>query len=383
MPATPPMPAADDDLAVLAEAHEWLVQGARVALATVVETWGSAPRAVGAHLAIRADGLFRGSVSGGCVEGDVIAEAERLLSARASGHDSDEDAGAARMLAFGVTNERAWATGLACGGRIRILLEDVTHLRSTLRRILDAARARRTVLRWREIPEGGQGVIEMPADAAALVEPPAPFLRTPEGRAAIAQVAHAGGVEILDDGSRGLVLQAWLPAPRLVIVGAVHIAARLAPMARALGFAVEVVDPRGAFVDAFRPAPPENGRGDAVAVIEDWPDEHLARAPLDAASALVALTHDPKLDDAAIGAALRSPAFHIGALGSRRTHAARLARLRRAGFDDRQLARIHGPVGLDIGARGPGEIALAILAELVAVRRAAPPAGRVTDGTAR
>ncbi len=170
----------------------------------------------------------------------------------------------------------------------------------------------------------------------------------------------------IEDGGAALFVQVFNPPARLIVVGAVHIAQPLVPMAALAGDAVTVVDPRGAFAT--------DRRFPGVSLTDDWPDQALAALAPDRRTAVVTLTHDPKLDDPALMAALRSEAFYIGALGSRRTHAARLERLREAGFDDTELARIHGPVGLSIGARSPAEIAVSILAQIteVAHRTAAP-----------
>jgi len=161
---------------------------------------------------------------------------------------------------------------------------------------------------------------------------------------------------------RRLFLKAVVPAPRLILVGAVHIAQALAPMGALAGYGVTVIDPRRSFAT--------DARFPAVELSNEWPDEALTRLSPDVRTAIVTLTHDPKLDDPALTVALNSPAFYIGSLGSRKTHAARLKRLAAAGFDDGALARIHGPVGLSIGALSPAEIALSILAQITAIRRA-------------
>ncbi len=349
-PSSSAPPAGDPDLAALEQARAWVAAGHPVALATVTATWGSAPRGVGAHLAVRADGLFASSVSGGCVEGDVIAAARELLA---------RDDAAVRTLNFGVADETAWRAGLACGGRIRILLENVSRAPGFLAAIPGAVRTRRRAFRLVDPADGrdawsaGDGPVTGPlAGGAGLPLPP------PAG-AVSGSLAAAG---------RELFLRIYAPAPRLVIAGASHIAVYLARFAAALGWVVEVIDPRGAFVDAFRH---QLGAESRVAVFEDWPDEVLERRPLDAFSALVTLTHDPKIDDVALAHALASSAFYIGALGSRRTHAARLKRLADKGFDEEALARIEGPVGLAIGAKGPAEIAVAIAAAVIARLRAA------------
>ncbi len=341
----------DPDLATLAQAGRWLEAGHGVALATVIETWGSAPRAIGSHLAVRADGLFAGSVSGGCVEGDVVAAATELLAKKE----------AVRELAFGVPHETAWRVGLACGGRIRILIENVSRNPAFLASLLDAARARTAAWRLVALADGAD------AWGSAATAPQGPLAESlPAGELALPPETAAGS-RLVTVADRSFFLRVYEPARRLVITGAAHIATYLVRFAAELGQQVTVIDPRGAFLDAFR-AQLSSGR-EAVTVIEDWPDEALARHPLDAWSALVTLTHDPKIDDVALDAALASPAFYIGALGSRRTHAARLARLAARGWSEQDLARIHGPVGLAIGAKGPAEIALSILAEIIATAR--------------
>jgi len=309
---------AKDDLAVLATAAEWQRSGHNVAVATVVETWGSAPRRTGSHLVIRSDGLFEGSVSGGCVEGDVITEAQALLDSTA----------VSRRLDYGVADETAWQVGLACGGKIGVLVQrlgDDGFPLAVIDRLAAAAQA------------GDEVVLATDLASGATRE------------------AEAGDF-----------VRRWPPPRRLAIIGAVHIAQALVPLAQALGLAVTVIDPRGLFAADARFA--------GLDLDRRWPDEALADWRPNAASAVVALTHDPKLDDVALAAALRSPAFYIAALGSRKNHGRRRERLAALGFADADLDRIHGPAGLDIGAADPAEIALSIAAQLTATWRARHPA---------
>lgn len=307
------MSAGGDELdRLLAAAQAWLAAGHGVAIATVAETWGSAPRRPGSHLVVRDDGLFEGSVSGGCVEGDVIANALELIGE-----------GGFRRLDYGVADATAWEVGLACGGRIAILVQALHPDRFPPGLLDRLAAARR---------DGHELVLSTDAEG-----------RTVEGVV------------------EGAFVNRYPPPLRLAIVGAVHIAQALVPIARLLGYDVRVVDPRGLFGAAAR-------FGD-IDVDGRWPDEALADWRLNAASAVVTLTHDPKLDDPALLAALASPAFYIGALGSRRTHAARLERLAAAGVAPDQLARIHGPAGLDLGAASPAEIALSVAAQMTAAWR--------------
>ena len=311
-------------------AKDWLDEGRRVALATVVETWGSAPRPVGSQLVIDEGGAMEGSVSGGCVEGAVVAEAMEALAGD----------GSARLLTYGVSDDDAFAVGLACGGTIRVLVEPVGGAMpaGVLADLVAARAARRPVAYVTSLSRGGGRLVEAAAEAY-----PDRFR------------ADRSGVE--EDGDTFVAVHN--PPLRLVVVGGVHIAQALLPMARACGYDPVIVDPRPAFGAAAR-FPGER-------IVEDWPDGALAALGLDARTAVVTLTHDPKLDDPAIRAALASDVFYLGCLGSTRTHGKRLDRL--ADLGPQALARIHGPVGLDIGARSPAEIAVSILAEMTRVLR--------------
>ncbi len=302
-----------DDLgALLDTARAWRAAGHGIAIATVIETWGSAPRMKGAHLIVRDDGLFEGSVSGGCVEGEVITEALELIPR-----------GGWTRLDYGVADAKAWEVGLACGGRIAVLVQavaDGVFAPALLDRIADARAAGVTLSLGTDLATG-----------------------------------------VTSERDTGDFVRVYPPPLRLAIVGAVHIAQALVPLARLVGYDPLVIDPRGAFA--------AGPRFEGVALDARWPDEALAEWRPNRASAVVALTHDPKLDDVALAAALRSDAFYIAALGSRKNHAGRLERLREQGFDEATLARIHGPAGLDIGASGPAEIALSVAAQMVAAWR--------------
>jgi xanthine dehydrogenase accessory factor len=313
-------------------AERWLADGRSVALGTVIATWGSAPRQAGSQIAVRDDGAFTGSVSGGCVEGAVIEAA--LISLRE---------GKFRRLAFGVTDEKAWSVGLACGGRIEIFVEPLRDAGS-LSALNQIRRSAGSVVRAVAL-DGGE---------ARLIDPYTDI--SPLGLAAAAAARSGAGCRT-EIAGRQYFLAVFHPPVDLVVVGAVHIAQALAGMAAQLGFRLRLIDPRASFATAERfPGLPLD---------HAWPDEALARAPLGPRSALIALSHDPKIDDPALVAALASPAFYIGALGSKKTQAARLARLQAAGIAQEALARIHGPVGLAIGAKSPEEIALSILAGIV------------------
>jgi len=311
----------------------WHRAGQASVIATVIETWGSAPRPVGSQLAIREDGHMEGSVSGGCVEGAVIVEALEAM----------ED-GAARTLEFGVSDDEAFAVGLACGGTIRVLVEPVGTAAPI--DVLDQLVAAR--------------VARAPAAYVAALNGTERRLGTPDQFADRFRLDRSG---VLEDGQTFVGVHN--PPLRMIVVGGVHIAQHLLPMARACGYDPILVDPRPAFGSS--------ARFPDVHILDDWPDAALRTAGLDTRTAVVTLTHDAKLDDPAIKAALTSDVFYLGCLGSTRTHAKRVARLKEAGFSDLSIDRIHAPVGLDIGGRSPAEIAVSIMAEVTKRLRKGDP----------
>ncbi len=330
-----------DDADVLRRAEGWRAGGLDVALATVVRTWGSAPRPVGSLLAANGRGEFAGSVSGGCVEGEVVRAARRAL----------ED-GEPRLLEFGVSDERAQEVGLACGGTVHV---DVRRLgRGDL---LEPLLARLTARSPAVL------ALALRGPEVRLLDPLAPGGAEPALADAARGAAEADASGRADVAGEPWFLRVFNPRVRVVVCGAVHVAQALVPAARLIGWDALVVDARRAFAT--------EERFEGVPLVRAWPEEALARIAPDRRTAVVALTHDPKLDDPALAAALRSDAFYVGALGSRRSHAARLERLRAMGLGEAALARIHGPVGLPIGARSSAEIAISIVAEIVAELRSA------------
>ena len=314
------MPPVMDD--AIAAAAAWLTAGHSVALGTVVASWGSALRGPGSQMAVRDDGVFVGSVSAGCVENEVIAAALETLAD-----------GKPRNLEFGVTDDMAWSAGLTCSGHIGIFVEAADAA------LLDGLRTGKPVVRALDL-KGQYRFIDPSTDKSA------------------ADAARADKSGMGDD---GWFLEVHNPPLELVIVGAVHIAQVLWPMAQLANYRVRIIDPRTGWANA--------ARFEGAALVHAWPGEALAAEPLGPRSALVVLAHDPKIDDPALLAALASPAFYLGALGSKKSHAARLERLAAAGATPEQLGRIHGPVGLAIGARNPGEIALSILAQMTQALR--------------
>ena len=340
---------ASEDDEIFERIAAWRADHRRVALATVVRTWGSAPRRAGSHLAIEEGGVFAGSVSGGCVEGEVARQAREVCAA-----------GQPRLLEFSVSDFDAWQVGLACGGHVAIYVERVED--SAIDAALAAARAaRRAVARVSRLQDGVQALVEATGTTGPL---PLPQPVLDEVRARLAR--NDSGLLATDS---ALFVRCYVPAPRLFIIGAVHIAQALHTLARVVGYEVTVIDPRTAFATSQQFA--------GLGVVDEWPDAALRRLAPDAGSAVVALTHDPKLDDPALAVALGSPAFYVGALGSRRTHAQRLERLAALGLGE-AARRIHAPIGLDLGGRSAGEIAVSIMAQIVQerCRPASAPAGK-------
>jgi xanthine dehydrogenase accessory factor len=313
-----------------------LARDGRAALATIVATWGSAPVPVGGQMAIAADGSFAGSVSGGCVEGEVITEAVECIEG--------EQPQRPRLMDFGVEDETAWRVGLPCGGKIRILIERLDGAEGAAFAVtLKQARASRQALVVRTRLTDGQREIFHRETTA------------PEHLYAPRFLSGVSGFETTQEGDA--FVHARLPPPRIVVIGATHIAQVLAELVRATGFDVIVIDPRTAFA-AERRFP-------GVRLMTEWPQDALPRLRLDPYTAVATLAHVDHIDDEALKLACRSECFYVGALGSRRNHAKRVERLTAAGLTAVEIARIASPIGLDLGATTPPEIALAVMAEIL------------------
>ncbi len=313
-----------------------LARDGRAVMATIVETWGSAPVPVGGQMAVALDGGFAGSVSGGCVEGEVIAEALECL-------EGDQPQ-RPRLLDFGVADETAWRVGLPCGGKIRVLVERLDGREGVaFTAALAQARATRRALVVRTRLTDGQREI-FHRDAIAPDHPHARRF-----------LSGISGFETAPDGDA--FVHARLPPPRIIIIGATHIAQVLAELVRATGFDAIVVDPRTAFA-AERRFP-------GVQLMTEWPQDALPQLRLDPYTAVATLAHVDHIDDEALKLACRSECFYVGALGSRRNHAKRVERLAAAGLTADEISRIASPIGLDLGATTPPEIALAVMAEIL------------------
>jgi xanthine dehydrogenase accessory factor len=307
------------DLNVLRQVAQWTATGHAVALATITRTWGSAPRPPGSVVAIRGDGLVAGSVSGGCIEDDLIDKAKAGALTTQLPH----------VVKYGIDTDTAQRFGLPCGGMIELVLEPVlprTRIDELLQRLARGERVRRILTL-----ASGQVVLQpaTPQDELRLDD--------------TTLTTHHG------------------PHWRLVLIGAGQMTQYLAQMAQALDYQVMVIDPREEYATGFHI--------DGATLLRDMPDDALKALAVDGHTAVIALTHDPKLDDLALMEALVSDAFYVGAIGSRANQAKRKQRLgEHFGITDDQFARLHGPVGLKNGARTPPEIAVSILAELTAVR---------------
>jgi len=326
------------------EARRWLSEGVGVGRAVLVRAAGSSPFEVGRTLYVAGDGRIAGSVSAGCVEGAAV---EAVRAARRGGYRE--------LVRYGVTDERAAEVGLSCGGVIDVLVEPelpdevlraaeqdrAWAIASPLPAGREVAQVARVVLDETGVRSGGLGDVQADRDLAAVA------------RAAL----EAGASRTVLVAGRQVYLEVRAPK-RLVIVGAGEIAVYLVRLAHAIGFTTVVIDARSAFLTRER-------FPDADVLLVGWADEIAETAGIDRHAYVVALAHDPKADDPAMVTALRSDARYIGALGSRRSHAARVVRLRDAGVSDAQLARVHAPVGIDLGGHRPSDIALGILAEIV------------------
>lgn len=306
------------DTQVLLRAQQWLAQGRRVALGTVVRTWGSAPRPIGSWVAIAEDGQVVGSVSGGCIEDDLIEQARigTLFCATP------------QRLTYGLNADEAHRFGLPCGGTLEVVIETLGAA-SGIEALLAELQAGRITRRQLDLHTG---------------------------RVALTSATGPDALQLTADA----LITVHGPQLRLILIGAGQVSHYLAQMALACDYAVIVCDPR----EEYR----HTGQVPGVQLVHTMPDDTVLALKPDARTAVVALTHDPKLDDLALMEALQSEAFYVGAIGSRANQAKRRERLLEFGVTPEQLMRLHGPVGLNIGARTPPEIAVAILAHMTAVR---------------
>lgn len=336
---------------ILETIESWRVEGKAVAVATVVEVWGSAPRRPGSRMAISSEGELAGSVSGGCVEAALYEDARDVL-----------ETGRPRLVRYGVPDEKAWSVGLTCGGTIEVFVERLAaagERPELYERMVD--------LLLKEESFAVATAISGPSAGARLL-----IRRSGETSGSLGNAEDDGevvkralgllpgpGSSRFDSGEDELFLEVLAPRDKLVIVGAVHIAIPLVTLAKELGYRTYVVDPRKIF------ATPERFPH-ADELIDRWPHKAMEKIGIGEASSVAVLCHDDKIDVPALKAALDSRARYVGVLGSKRTHARRVEKLREAGVSSEAIERIHAPIGLDLGGRRPEEIALAIMAEIIA-----------------
>ncbi|HET6803003.1 MAG: XdhC family protein [Betaproteobacteria bacterium] len=311
------------DLDVLRTSADWVDAGRRVLLVTVVKTWGSSPRPEGAMLAVRDDGHVVGSVSGGCIEDDIVDRTRR----------EGQQATKCDVVTYGVSADEARRFGLPCGGTLQLVVEPLTR-ESGMRALLREVETGHLVARRLDLASGFATL--HPARANDGLEFDGKVLRTIHG-----------------------------PRYRMLVIGASQLSKYLAQIAVGLDYQVTICDPREEYTETWDVP--------GVTLVRTMPDDTVQAMNLDERSAVVALTHDPKLDDLALMEALKSPAFYIGALGSRANNEKRRERLRDFDLSDTEIARLHGPIGLYIGSRTPPEIAVSILAEITAVKNGVDP----------
>jgi xanthine dehydrogenase accessory factor len=335
---------------ILPDLDNWRAKNHPIAVATVIQTWGSSPRRAGAKMALTPDGKITGSVSGGCVEGAVFEAGVDVLKSNRS-----------QLLHFGVADETAWEVGLACGGSIDIFVKPLDpEMFKPLRSILvnEQSAVLVTLVKASDERLGREMLIRDDGDVIGniseewdpkIVELASESLNQGESRRATLN----DEVEIF--------MEVISPPPTLIAIGGVHITIALVTLAKTLGYRTIVVDPRSAFGNETRFPHVDQ-------LIQTWPQDAFQQIPITRSTAIAMLTHDPKLDDPALKIALPSPAFYVGALGSKTTQAKRRQRLLEEGLTESQLDRLHGPIGLDIGAGTPEEIAMSIMAEIVAAR---------------
>lgn len=345
---------------ILADVEKWMDTGEIIALATVIQTWGSAPRRAGSHMAFTLSGKITGSVSGGCVENAVIEAGMEVLKTNKP-----------QLLHFGVADETAWEVGLACGGSIDIFLQPLNkEFFQERRKIInnEESAIHVTVINGTDEFLGKEALIQENQFVSGSFgnEMDSRVLNLSAEIYTSQRMRLSEEVEVFSN-----VIQ---PSPTLVIVGGAHISIALVALARTLGFKTILVDPRKAWGNETR-------FPNVDKLIQSWVDEAFENIKINSSTAIAVLTHDPKIDDPAVKIALSSSAFYVGALGSKITNAKRNQRLLDDGVSESQIKKIHAPIGLDIGAQNPEEIALAIMSEIVdAYRKQAQlPAGNQTE----
>ena len=311
---------------------DWLIDKREIAVASVIETWGSSPRPVGSIMAINNNNEIVGSVSGGCVESFVFSKALEVIKNNK-----------VQTLEFGVTNTEAWEVGLTCGGKIKVFIEKITYSEiDYIKRINSVFTKNESILVATRLKDGKRKILN---DAENL---------SLKNSFKIDTVKAKSGLEELSN--EVWFIKNFENNTKVIIIGAVHIAEPLIKFLNNLAYEVFLIDPRSTFNEK---------KYSNVKVFKEWPDEALKNIKIDKSTAIVTLTHDPKLDDPALLYSLKTDAFYIGCLGSTKTHKSRILRLKKKNINQNTLSRLNGPVGIDIGAKTPTEIAVSIISQII------------------
>ena len=317
---------------------QWLNNKKEVAIANVIETWGSSPRPVGSIMAINSDHDIIGSVSGGCVENFVFSKALEVIK-----NNNVE------TLEFGVTNSKAWEVGLTCGGKIKVFLEKISHKDiGFIKKINEIYTENKTMVIATRLDDGQRDIFDN-SDA-----------KKSKHKLKIDFNTIKSGIRLLED--QEWFLKVFQNNAKIIIIGAVHIAEPLINFANHLNYEVFLIDPRSTFNEK---------KFNNIKIFKEWPDEALKKITIDQNTAIVTLTHDPKLDDPALEFSLKTNAFYIGCLGSKKTHDSRILRLKKKGINEEQLNKLNGPVGLNIAAKTPSEIAISIISQVILFKNTA------------
>ncbi len=311
---------------------EWLNNKKEVAIANVIETWGSSPRPVGSIMAINSDHEVIGSVSGGCVESFVFAKALEVIK-----NNNIE------TLEFGVANSKAWEVGLTCGGKIKVFLEKVSNQDfDFIKKINDVYAKNEIMVIATRLNDGKRDIIDKANKSSS------------KNRFKINLNTVKSGIILFED--QEWFLKVFQSNAKIIIIGAVHIAEPLINFANHLAYEVFLIDPRSNFNEK---------KFKRIKIFKEWPDEALKKIIIDQKTAIVTLTHDPKLDDPALEYSLKTDAFYIGCLGSKKTHDSRILRLKNKGINEDELKKLNGPVGISISAKTPSEIAISIISQII------------------
>ena len=328
----------DDNLLILAGAINYLKIKKRFAIATVVNTWGSSPRPVGSQMLVTDSSEIIGSVSGGCIENAVIEESFQIMNGASP-----------KIFNFNVSNERAWEVGLTCGGKVSVYIETDETQSKLYDNMMNAIQSRQffTIIK------------DLTQHTNFLCFSSTQKISNPSIKKFVSTQEYQNLTTGMSEDHKWFI-QLYSPKPKIIIIGAVHIAQHLEKMCDACGFSIEIIDPRDTFAT--------KKRFKIGKLINQWPDDYFNKNSIDNKTAIVTLTHDPKLDDPALFHALKSNAFYIGCLGSRKTHSIRVERLRKSGFNSNDIQKINGPIGLGINAKSPAEIAVSIISQIIQVK---------------